>query len=645
MCGIFGMVGVANGHFDCDWTGRAVRTLMRASEVRGKEATGLAVHTPSDIRVFKQAGRAKYVARSLPLRRFLDDALNALQTGNDGKFQSPLVFLGHSRLVTNGYRSLDDNNQPIITESCVGIHNGIVVNDEELWLKHPLITRSSEVDSEVIFRLIDLGVRNGLPVQQAISSAFSEINGVANIAFVRRDTRTLELATNNGSLYLFTSAQKNCVIFASERYLLAKALTWIGFNASANELRHLRPGEGASLSYDDASVSYYKLGVPDVAVLPQAEPNGMPIIWRRASKATLRRCTRCILPETFPGISFDEKGVCSVCREHEVKVLHGEAELERIVAPYRSKTGEADCIIAFSGGRDSSYGLHYLKRELGLNPIAYTYDWGMVTDVARRNISRLCGRLGVEHLLRSPDIPKKRRYIRRNIEAWLKQPDLGMIPLFMAGDKQFYHYGRRVGRETGIPLIIFCAGNELERTEFKSGFSGVRESKHGQVLFRYSIWNKVRLLAYYVTQCVKNPSYLNSSLLDTLSAFYSTYIERDDFLYLYHYIPWDEQLIAKTLQDEYGWESAPETSNSWRIGDGTAAFYNYIYDTMAGFSEHDTFRSNQVRANIVDRSEALRLAEIDNQPRWRSMQEYADLVGFNLEEALVVINGAPKLYN
>ena len=114
---------------------------------------------------------------------------------------------------------------------------------------------------------------------------------------------------------------------------------------------------------------------------------------------------------------------------------------------------------------------------------------------------------------------------------------------------------------------------------------------------------------------------------------------------MYHYIPWDEQLIDRTLVDEYGWESAASSSSSWRIGDGTAAFYNYIYHSIAGFSEHDTFRSNQVRAGLLDRGEALRQAEIDNRPRWDAMQEYAALVGFNLEEALVVINNAPKLYD
>jgi hypothetical protein len=149
---------------------------------------------------------------------------------------------------------------------------------------------------------------------------------------------------------------------------------------------------------------------------------------------------------------------------------------------------------------------------------------------------------------------------------------------------------------------------------------------------------------YYAKQYILNPRYFNASLFDTLFAFYSTYVARDNFVYLYHYIPWDEAEIAQTLR-QYGWEDAGSTQNTWRIGDGTAAFYNYIYHTIAGFSEHDTFRSNQIRAGVISRSEALKLIEKDNRPRWDAIQEYAELVGFNLEEALVVINQSPKLYD
>jgi hypothetical protein len=117
-----------------------------------------------------------------------------------------------------------------------------------------------------------------------------------------------------------------------------------------------------------------------------------------------------------------------------------------------------------------------------MNPVAFTYDWGLVTDLARRNQARLCGKLGVEHILRSADIPTKRRCVRKNVQAWLKKPELGMVTLFTAGDKQFYKYARELRRETGIKLVIFCTGNMIEDTPYKTGLCGIREKDHGMTL-------------------------------------------------------------------------------------------------------------------------------------------------------------------
>src|SRR5437899_10009127 len=115
-------------------------------------------------------------------------------------------------------------------------------------------------------------------------------------------------------------------------------------------------------------------------------------------------------------MDFDEKGGCRYCRNWRRIQPKGRDALLKAVEPYRSKDGKPDVIVAFSGGRDSSYGLHYVKNELKMNPVAFTYDWGMVTDLARRNQARICGKLGVEHILRSANIQAKRRYIRKNVE-------------------------------------------------------------------------------------------------------------------------------------------------------------------------------------------------------------------------------------
>ncbi len=407
-------------------------------------------------------------------------------------------------------------------------------------------------------------------------------------------------------------------------------------------MKQLRVGEGLAVSPRDLSTDLFALEPSTPAKPVERSSRAMPIADRSPQRKPLRRCAKCILPHTFPFIDFDAVGVCNYCREGAPVRTDDRQTLEARLASFRSKDGSPDCIVALSGGRDSCYGLHVVKKELGLNPIAYTYDWAMVTDEARRNCARMCGELGVEHIIRSADIISKRRNIRLNIEAWLRRPELGMIPLFMAGDKQFFHYATEVSKQTNVPLVIFCGGNNLEITRFKTGFCGVQD-KSVNTMVGLDLPGKVKLAAYYAENYLRNPAYINRSVADTLFAFYSTYVNRQDFLYLYKYVDWNEKVIGETLSKHYGWESAGDSASTWRIGDGTAAFYNYIYHTVAGFSEHDTFRSNQIRAGLLKREDALKLVEQENQPRYVAMKEYASLVGFSLDEALTVINNIPRI--
>ena len=144
---------------------------------------------------------------------------------------------------------------------------------------------------------------------------------------------------------------------------------------------------------------------------------------------------------------------------------------------------------------------------------------------------------------------------------------------------------------------------------------------------------------------MRNPSYFNSSIFDSLSGeFYRSIKKKQDYFHIYDYWKWDEDIIEKTLLDEYDWEMAPDTVTSWRIGDGTAAFYNYIFYTVAGFTEHDTFRSNQIREGQMSRSEALRRVREENKPRYQNMRWYLDMVGLDFPETVMVINAMPKIW-
>ena len=91
-------------------------------------------------------------------------------------------------------------------------------------------------------------------------------------------------------------------------------------------------------------------------------------------------------------------------------------------------------------------------------------------------------------------------------------------------------------------------------------------------------------------------------------------------------------------------EGVSESDNTWRVGDGYTSFINLIYYTVAGFSEYDTFISNQIRSGMISRESGLAKAAHDNQPRISSLEEFARVIGFNFEEVLLKINALPKLY-
>lgn len=649
MCGIFGFVaGKGSRCHDAPFRD-ALTQLFKLSEPRGSEASGLVIAANGAAEVFKRGTAPSAMLKSLEYGKFLESALAGLKVDDQGRLLEHVGVIGHCRLVTNGMEAVSGNNQPIIAAHSVGVHNGIITNDVALWERYPDITRRMDSDSEIIFRLIDRYREEHPHIPSAVGSLFGEIEGAASIAFFTDDSHVLTLATNTGSLYYSRLDDVGIFVFSSERYILESFLGVNPFSSTANgdSVRQLPPGNGCLVNFADALPNVFGFNGAQVADVPAPTQGGGPAMVLRDQmdhQSEVRRCARCVLPETYPFIEFDADGVCNFCRNYQPQSPLGGEALEEILAKHRRSDGRPDCIVAFSGGRDSSYGLHLIKKELGMTPIALTYDWGMVTDIARRNQARICGKLGVEHVLRAADIPAKRRYIRKNIYAWLKRPKLGMVPLFMAGDKMFFHYLREMRRETGIELVLFCGGNLMERTDFKAGFAGVRENQHGNRLFDLSRANKLGLFLWYGWQYLMNPRYFNESFIDTMRAYFTTFIEKEDFIYLYHYLKWDEDAIHQTLFNDYGWEIAENRSTTWRIGDGYTAFINYIYYTIAGFSEYDTFRSCQVREGLLSRDEALDLAARDNQPDMNALADFAKHTGFNLEEVLTRINSIDKLY-
>ena len=603
MCGIFGIV--SNDSINL----ADFKKLANLAQQRGKDSSGLIV------------GKA---AKYTPYKA--DDSILSLIDKVDLKSSNTL--LGHSRLITNGH----SDNQPVIRGNIMVLHNGIITNHEELWDEMPE-KRELNIDSEIIAGLTEYHLKDhGL--DSLSEFILSKCKGVVACAITLLDRGKVIIFSNNGSL--FFSTKNGCNYFSSEEY----PLKVLGITSAEQLIDDFRIIE-IEPAIEVEPVQEFKNSrlnlVPELTLSSSREK------LLKYDDLNLKRCSKCILPETMPYISFDKNGVCNYCNNYQLRNIPKDKEiLFDLVEKFRRKKGN-DCIVPFSGGRDSCYSLHLIVKELKLKPIAYTYDWGMVTDLGRRNISRMCSQLGVENIIVADDITLKRKNIAMNINAWLKSPNLGMISIFTAGDKHFFRHVETVKKQTGISLNLWGV-NPLEVTHFKSGFLGVPPDFEEKLVYSSSSMKQLRYQYLRFKAMMKSPSYFNSSIWDTLSGeYWRSYHKKIDYFHVFDYWRWNEEVIDKTLLDDYEWETAPDTKTTWRIGDGTAAFYNYIYYSVAGFTEHDTFRSNQIREGDITRQEALELVQEENRPRYPNLQWYLDSVGLDFEDVISKINAIPRI--
>ena len=98
-------------------------------------------------------------------------------------------------------------------------------------------------------------------------------------------------------------------------------------------------------------------------------------------------------------------------------------------------------------------------------------------------------------------------------------------------------------------------------------------------------------------------------------------------------------MVEETLIKEYEWSKPTAGKSLWRTGDATSAFYNYLYVRYAGFSEFDTFRSNQIRAGVLTRQKALDLCLEENKVRIVEISTYLETVCVSVSEVLKGLEG------
>jgi glucosamine--fructose-6-phosphate aminotransferase (isomerizing) len=603
MCGIFGIIS------ESKIEKKNLALLVDNARQRGKDSSGF----------------IEFEGLNYSLKRFDYDLKKSIKFHNNNSS----IIIGHSRLVTN---SMVDN-QPLIKNKVSVIHNGIITNFEELFKEYSL-NQEMQIDTEIIIELINYFQKKNYNYEKIISSLLSTIKGSASCVISFFEDGKVILFSNNGSLY-YGKKKKN-IFISSESYPLRLLKCDKIVQVNDNPVIFDIPISKRKILIQDSKIERKNL-VPSIA---SSIYEDRLLIY---SKNLNQRCTKCILPNNFPFIEFNEAGVCNFCTNYRKKYQNFDQEkskldFKNILEKYKKKEEDPKLIFPLSGGRDSCYGLHIVAKELKLKPITFTYDWGLVTDLARRNISRISSILNVENIIVADNIEKKRNYIKKNVSAWLNKPHLGMINLFTAGDKHFYRFLEKVKSQNKIDLNIWSY-NPFEITHFKHGFLGVAPNFLNKKTYNQGFFSQIDYQFKRLKVMLGNFEYFNISIFDTLFGEYHRSIKKHhDYFYLFNYFKWDEKKINYTLLNDYEWEKSPDTDSTWRIGDGAAPFYNYIYHTFVGFTEFDTFRSNQIREGDISRDEALRLIEIENRPRYQSIKWFLDVIGLDYVNTIKKIN-------
>ncbi|MFC1631090.1 N-acetyl sugar amidotransferase [Candidatus Omnitrophota bacterium] len=196
----------------------------------------------------------------------------------------------------------------------------------------------------------------------------------------------------------------------------------------------------------------------------------------------IKRCAKCIMPETKPGIEFNQSGVCNACVNEESKNnIDWETrfkELRQIAEIVKDKKPNGyNCVIPVSGGKDSTFVSVLAKEKLGLRPLLVCVQPMNPTGIGRKNLDNLSS-LGFDIFAFQPNkkiMPTlvKRTFYEdgkcgRAFEFMLYSVPMHVainykIPLAIWGENPRFEYGNAGGESLGA-----SAAGRKKDTSFKN---------------------------------------------------------------------------------------------------------------------------------------------------------------------------------
>lgn len=178
--------------------------------------------------------------------------------------------------------------------------------------------------------------------------------------------------------------------------------------------------------------------------------------------SSIKYCKKCLMPSSRPRIRFNNADICNACiflsKQKKINWANREKEIKKICDKFRSSKKNYDCIVPWSGGKDSSYIAYQLKFKYDMNPLLVTFSPLLPTEVGEKNRRGFLD-LGFDNYLLTSNLKaskhlSKRFFFERGNPKVHWDAGIKSLPLSVAIEKKiklvFYaengewHYGGNV---------------------------------------------------------------------------------------------------------------------------------------------------------------------------------------------------------
>lgn len=341
----------------------------------------------------------------------------------------------------------------------------------------------------------------------------------------------------------------------------------------------------------------------------------------------LKRCIRCLLPETHESIVFNQKGLCNICIQTQFKNDKidwdvKQNELDELVEKYRGKY-DYDCLVPFSGGKDSVWTLYYLVKKYKLKPLVVRFDHGFLRPNLNENTTRVLRNLGVDFISFTPNWKVVQKLM---LQSFLEKGDF-----CWHCHSGIFSYPMHIAIKFNIPLI-FWGEPSAEYTSYYSyeDVELVDEKRFNRFinLGISGVDMAIRLGEELDPRDFKPYTY--PPLKDLKNLKYHS-------VCLGSYIPWDIKKQSKIIMDELDWrgdkvENVPGEYNYEKIECYMQGVRDYIKYLKRGYTRPTHLATLDIRNGRMDRQEGEKMIKEFEGKEPPSLEIFLKLIGITREQ-------------